>query len=319
MTRASTTRWISIEILRKTAAARPRRRRLDRPAVLQAVDGRRGLRRLGRHHRQRRAGRRAAGAAPRRGRHAHPPGHRAGTGLRRSRTPPKRWSSSARACCRPVRRGSRARSASARRRRATTCWSTCESASTAVISRSSSRTRRRRSNGSATPGSRSAGSSSVRRSTCRCRGTPLPSPASSSGSGRLPMPPICTRSSSSASATCATISISPTRSNGPAIPKLAHWRIHFHVPLFAAEYDQLGSTQPYVAEVLRHMLGTGATTPSGDRNLYLGRAASRPEGGPARLDRPRIRLGAADGRRAHVGRLIAISQTDARPCARLSS
>ena len=38
------------------------------------------------------------------------------------------------------------------------------------------------------------------------------------------------------------------------------WRIHFHVPLFASEYDRLGSTQAYVAEVLQHMLRTGATT-----------------------------------------------------------
>lgn len=38
-----------------------------------------------------------------------------------------------------------------------------------------------------------------------------------------------------------------------------HWRIHFHVPLFTAEYDELGSTQQYVADVLRHVLQTGAT------------------------------------------------------------
>ena len=39
-----------------------------------------------------------------------------------------------------------------------------------------------------------------------------------------------------------------------------HWRIHFHVPLFAADYDRLGSTQSYVADVLRHMLRSAATT-----------------------------------------------------------
>jgi sugar phosphate isomerase/epimerase len=39
----------------------------------------------------------------------------------------------------------------------------------------------------------------------------------------------------------------------------AHWRIHFHVPLFAADYDLLGSTQRYVAEALRHLIDTGAT------------------------------------------------------------
>jgi len=38
-----------------------------------------------------------------------------------------------------------------------------------------------------------------------------------------------------------------------------HWRIHFHVPLFAAEYDRLHSTQQYVAEVLQHVLRSGAT------------------------------------------------------------
>jgi hypothetical protein len=39
-----------------------------------------------------------------------------------------------------------------------------------------------------------------------------------------------------------------------------HWRIHFHVPLFTAAYDALGSTQHYVAEVLAHALRTQATT-----------------------------------------------------------
>lgn len=33
-------------------------------------------------------------------------------------------------------------------------------------------------------------------------------------------------------------------------PAGAEWRIHFHVPLFTAEYDGLGSTQSYVREVL---------------------------------------------------------------------
>ena len=37
------------------------------------------------------------------------------------------------------------------------------------------------------------------------------------------------------------------------------WRIHFHVPLFTSEYDRLGSTQQYVADVLGHVLRTGAT------------------------------------------------------------
>ena len=38
-----------------------------------------------------------------------------------------------------------------------------------------------------------------------------------------------------------------------------HWRIHFHVPLFTGQYDLLGSTQGYVADVLGHVLRTGAT------------------------------------------------------------
>jgi sugar phosphate isomerase/epimerase len=33
-------------------------------------------------------------------------------------------------------------------------------------------------------------------------------------------------------------------------PAGAEWRIHFHVPLFAAEYDGLGSTQSYVRQVI---------------------------------------------------------------------
>jgi sugar phosphate isomerase/epimerase len=37
---------------------------------------------------------------------------------------------------------------------------------------------------------------------------------------------------------------------GPPAPG-TEWRIHFHVPLFAAEYDGLGSTQDYVRKILR--------------------------------------------------------------------
>ena len=43
-------------------------------------------------------------------------------------------------------------------------------------------------------------------------------------------------------------------------PTARNWRIHFHVPLFTGRYDELGSTQSYVADVLRHTLATGATT-----------------------------------------------------------
>ena len=47
---------------------------------------------------------------------------------------------------------------------------------------------------------------------------------------------------------------------GSVDPEARTWRIHFHVPLFTAEYGSLGSTQPYVADVLRHVLATQATT-----------------------------------------------------------
>jgi hypothetical protein len=40
----------------------------------------------------------------------------------------------------------------------------------------------------------------------------------------------------------------------------AEWRIHFHVPLFAREYDAFGSTQDYVQKVLALALQTPFTT-----------------------------------------------------------
>ncbi|MEO8075990.1 MAG: xylose isomerase, partial [Acidobacteriota bacterium] len=43
---------------------------------------------------------------------------------------------------------------------------------------------------------------------------------------------------------------------GAAAMPGAEWRIHFHVPLFTADYDGLGSTQEYV----RTILGIGART-----------------------------------------------------------
>ena len=45
-----------------------------------------------------------------------------------------------------------------------------------------------------------------------------------------------------------------------ADPEPRTWRIHFHVPLFTAEYGALGSTQRYVADVLRLVFATQATT-----------------------------------------------------------
>ncbi len=44
--------------------------------------------------------------------------------------------------------------------------------------------------------------------------------------------------------------------DGPLPPPGTEWRIHFHVPLFTAEYDGLGSTQDYVRKVLAIALRT---------------------------------------------------------------
>jgi sugar phosphate isomerase/epimerase len=41
-------------------------------------------------------------------------------------------------------------------------------------------------------------------------------------------------------------------------PAGAEWRIHFHVPLFTAEYDGLGSTQDYVRQVIELATASGA-------------------------------------------------------------
>ena len=53
---------------------------------------------------------------------------------------------------------------------------------------------------------------------------------------------------------------------GPASPRVEapadanrHWRIHFHVPLFAREYDGLGSTQHDVRAVIAAATATGFT------------------------------------------------------------
>ena len=45
----------------------------------------------------------------------------------------------------------------------------------------------------------------------------------------------------------------------PHDPQAKGWRIHFHVPLFTADYGGLGSTQAYVADAARYLLETGAT------------------------------------------------------------
>jgi hypothetical protein len=51
----------------------------------------------------------------------------------------------------------------------------------------------------------------------------------------------------------------PDALEAPAAREAQHWRIHFHVPLFTSHFGVLGSTQSYVADVLRHALHTGAT------------------------------------------------------------
>jgi hypothetical protein len=48
--------------------------------------------------------------------------------------------------------------------------------------------------------------------------------------------------------------------NDPAARSGREWRIHFHVPLFASDYDGLGSTQSYVARVLEVAVQAPFTT-----------------------------------------------------------
>ena len=90
----------------------------------------------------------------------------------------------------------------------------------------------------------------------------------------------------------------PDALDAPAALEPRTWRIHFHVPLFTSEYGALGSTQSYVAEVLEIRDRHQRHAPPRDRDLHLGRAAGRPQDGSPRVDRPRIRLGAAHLRRA---------------------
>ena len=151
--------------------------------------------------------------------------------------------SSSAGCCRSARRCSAARSGSTTARRASTCSSTCASASTAAISLSSSRTRRRD-----RADSRGRDQDRARAAQLRARrGPPRRSRprriASRAGCGPSPTRPTCTRSSSTATDGLRHYLDLPDalEQTGDAAPK--HWRIHFHVPLFAADYDRLGSTQ----------------------------------------------------------------------------
>jgi hypothetical protein len=51
----------------------------------------------------------------------------------------------------------------------------------------------------------------------------------------------------------------PDALDAPAALEPRSWRIHFHVPLFTSEYGALGSTQSYVAEVLKCAIATNVT------------------------------------------------------------
>ena len=75
------------------------------------------------------------------------------------------------------------------------------------------------------------------------------------------------------------------RSRDAAPARRPEWRIHFHVPLFTADYDGLGSTQDYVRTVLDAAARRAVHEPSRDRDVHMGRAARRAEGRSARVDR----------------------------------
>ena len=138
------------------------------------------------------------------------------------------------------------------------------------------------------PGSRSAASSSARRSTCRCRGDRR----SRAGIVERLRPFADTTYlhqvvEQRERRTCAIISICPTRSSGPAMRRsraLAHSlsRAAVRRRLRPARLDAVVRG----ARCLRHMLRAPARPRHlRDRDLHLGRAAARPEGGPARIDR----------------------------------
>ena len=79
--------------------------------------------------------------------------------------------------------------------------------------------------------------------------------------------------------------------DGPAPLPGTEWRIHFHVPLFTAEYDGLGSTQDYVRHGARHRLADAVRQALRDRDLHLGRAARRAESRSPRFDRTGVPVG----------------------------
>ena len=104
--------------------------------------------------------------------------------------------------------------------------------------------------------------------------------------------PTCTRSSSGGGADAPALRRS-RRSAAERASRSAgsEWRIHFHVPLFTAEYDGLGSTQDYVRAILELASPDGIHQASRDRNLHVGRAARGTEDRPARFHRPRVSSG----------------------------
>ena len=299
----------TLDLIRHPAGAgarRRRRRRLDRAALLQAVDGRGRQRRLGDDHRATSSASPKRWRGPRRTRARSSISISSRSPTARSRTPPRRSSSSSAACCRRARRCSRARS------------DVAESAARDSPARAHphlfrllplrGRVRGRRRGAEAVPrarASRSAACSSAPRSTSRSRPT------------RTRQRRVIERLRPFADSTYLHQVVErrggelrhfldlPRRARAaPRRRRGATWRIHFHVPLFTAEYDALGSTQDYVADgPAPRRCATQATTPPRDRNLHVGRAARRPQARSARVDRARIRVGAADVSRSLTERV----------------
>ena len=73
----------------------------------------------------------------------------------------------------------------------------------------------------------------------------------------------------------------------------AEWRIHFHVPLFTRELRRVRVDAGLRAERPRPGGAVTIHDPPRDRDLHVGRAAARAQVGRRRVDRPRVRVGAA--------------------------
>ena len=113
--------------------------------------------------------------------------------------------------------------------------------------------------------------------------------ASSNGFGHSPTPRTSIRSFAATAARSSTSRISIRRSIEPAA---GDWRIHFHVPLFTAEYDGLGSTQDDVRRVIDAAAATGVTRHLEIETYTWDVLPAAAEDRPPRVDRARIRLGA---------------------------